>query len=256
MTTLKRDRPKGTATQVGLAALLAALVAVTLWWGFVREHAPLGPKGIRVDADFTTMQDGPAPTRFDGGQPATMLASPDDAADRLRIEHGQLTYRPTAHGKAGAFFSSPDLGSSVKGLGARFVFRPGATMLGSVTLVVSRGVENRIPPLVTPLAAQFVVTPVNWYIAVSRSDTSPLDVVAADSLPRPLKTDGVTGYDAHLTIDGDQITIDLPGVHRVVTDPRFSEWQGSFATFELFSNDGATDSIGAFEKIWASGYRD
>ena len=130
------------------------------------------------------------------------------------------------------------------------------TLLGSVTLVVSRGVENRVPPLVRPLAAQFVVTPVNWYIAVLRSDTSPLDVVAADSLTRPLKTDGVTGYDAHLTIDGDQITIDLPGVHRVVTDPRFSEWQGSFATFELFSNDGATDSVGAFEKIWASGYGD
>jgi len=256
MTTLKRHRSNGTATQVGLAALLAALVAVTLWWGFVREHAPLGSKGIRVEADFTTVQDGPAPTRFDGGQPATLLARPDDAADRLRIEHGQLTYRPTAHGRVGAFFSSPDLGSSVKGLGARFVFRPGVTMQGSVALVVSRGVENREPPMVRPLAAQFVVTPVNWYIAVSRTDNSPLDVVAADSLPRQLKTDGVTAYDVRLTIDGDQVTIDLPGMHRRVSDPRFSEWQGSYATFELFSNDGATDSIGAFEKVWASGYGD
>ena len=71
--------------------VLAVIVAVTLWWGFVREHAPLGPPGIRVEADFTNTPDGPAPHRFDGGQPATIVASPDDAGDRLRVERGRLT---------------------------------------------------------------------------------------------------------------------------------------------------------------------
>jgi hypothetical protein len=180
MTTLKTHRPQGPAVQVVLATLLAVLVAVTLWWGFVRDHAPLGPPGIRVEADFTGLPDGPAPTRFDSGQSATMVAGPDDAGDRLRIEHGQLTYRPTTHGKAGAFFSSPDLRSSVKGMGARFVFRPGSGTTGSITLVVSRGIDNRVPPMVTPLAAQFVVTPVNWYLALGHRRRGQLDPATQD----------------------------------------------------------------------------
>ena len=256
MITLKTNRTAGPTIQVALAVVLAVVVAVTLWWGFVRENAPLGPPGIRVEADFTAMPDGPAPHRFDGGQPATMVASPDDAGDRLRIEHGRLTYRPTTEGSAGAFFSSPDLGSSVKSIGARFVFRPGSGTLGAITLVVSRGIDNNVPPMTRPLAVNFVVTPINWNIAVSRTDTSPFEVIGANSFKRPLTADGVTAYDARLTIDGDQVTVDLPGTHQVVTDPRVSEWQGSFATFELFSNHGATDSIGAFEKIWATGSRD
>jgi hypothetical protein len=255
MITLKPSRTSGPAVQVVLAVTLAVVVAVTLWWGFVREHAPLGPPGIRVEADFTKMPDGPAPHSFDGGQPATIVASPDDDGDRLRIEHGRLTYRPTTDGSAGAFFSSSDLRSSVKGLGARFVFRPGSGTLGAITLVVSRGIENRVPPMTRPLAINFVVTPINWNISVSHTDTSPLEVIGANSFKKPLAADGVTAYDARLTIDGDQVTVDLPGTHQIVTDPRISEWQGSFATFELFSNHGATDSIGAFEKIWATGNR-
>lgn len=253
MTTLKVRRTDGTLIQVALALVLSAVVAVTLWWGFVREHAPLGPPGIRVEADFSGMHDGPAPHRFDGGQDATVVISPDDAGDQFRIEHGRMTYRPTTQGTAAAFFSSPDLRSSVKGIGARFVFRPGSGTLGAITLVVSRGIEKRVPPMTSPLAINFVVTAINWNIAVSRSDTSPLEVVAADSFARPLRADGRTPYEARLTIDGAQVTVDLPGTHKVISDPRFSEWQGSYATFELFSNHGATDSTGAFEKIWATG---
>lgn len=255
MITLKANRSSGSAVQVVLAAVLAVVVAATLWWGFVRENAPLGPPGIRVEADFTGLPEGPAPRRFDGGQPASVIASPDDEGDRLRIEHGRLTYRPTTDGSAAAFFSSPDLGSSVKGIGARFVFRPGAGTPGAITLVVSRGIEHRVPPMTRPLAINFVVTPINWNIAVSRTDTSPLEVVGANSFKHPLTVDGKTAYDARLTINGDQVTVDLPGTHQVVTDPRISEWQGSYATFELFSNHGTTDSIGAFEKIWATGSR-
>ncbi len=255
MITLKPSRTAGSLVQVMLAVALAVVVALTLWWGFIRDNAPLGPPGIRVEADFTGRPDGAAPSRFDGGQPVSIIASPDDEGDRLRIEHGRLTYRPTTEGSAGAFFSSPDLGSSVKGIGARFVFRPSSGTLGAITLVVSRGIDHRVPPMTRPLAINFVVTPINWNIAVSRTDTSPLEVIGANSFKRPLAVDGKTAYDARLTIDGDQVTVDLPGTHQVVTDPRISEWQGSFATFELFSNHGTTDSIGAFEKIWATGNR-
>jgi hypothetical protein len=256
MTTLRTRREDGTLAQVVFALVLAVIVAVTLWWGFVRENAPLAPPGIRVEADFTTMPNGPAPNRFDGGQPATVAASPDDPGNQLRIEHGRLTYRPTTQGSAQAFFSSPDLRSSVKGIGARFVLRPGSGTLGAITMVVSRGIDKRPPAMTRPLAINFVVTAINWNISVSGTDTSPLEVVATDSFRQPLREDGKTAYEARLTIDGAQVTVDLPGTHRRVSDPRFSEWAGSFATFELFSNHGATDSVGAFEKIWATGNRD
>lgn len=257
MITLRERRKAVPALQVVLAIALAAVVAITLWWGFVREHAPLGPRGIRVEADFSAQPDGPAPRRFDGGQPATVVASPDDPDNRLRIEHGRLTYRPTSQGSVGAFFCSPDLGSSVKAMGARFVFRPGAGTPGAITLVVSRGIDStRVPPMTKPLAVNFVVTPINWNLSVSRLDNSPLEVVGANSFKRPLVADGKTAYDVRLTIDGDQVTVDLPGTHQIVRDPRISEWQGSYATFELFSNHGATDSVGEFEKIWATGSRD
>lgn len=254
MTTLKTSRPAGTMAQVAFALALVVIVAVTLWWGFLRENAPLGgPSGIRVQADFTAMPNGPAPDHFDDGRPATALASSDDPGDQFRIQHGRLTFQPTTQGAASAYFSSPDLGSSVKGMGARFVFRPGSGTPGAITLVVSRGIDKRIPPYISPEPIQFVVTPTNWYLAVLRSSTAALDVVAANSFRQPLREDGQTPYEARLTIDGAQVTVDLPGTHQRVSDPRFSEWQGCFVTFELWSNHGATDSIGAFEKIWATG---
>jgi hypothetical protein len=256
MITLKTGRRDGTAVQIVFALMLAVIVGVALWWGFLRENAPMGAQGIRVQADFTAMRDGPAPDHFDGGQPATMLVIPDDRGDQLRIQHGRLTYQPTTQGTAAALFSSPDLGSSVEGMGARFVFRPGSGTPGAIGLMVSRGIKKSVPPVTGSVSIHFVVTPINWYVSVARADNAPQDVVAADSLPQPLREDGQTVYEAHLTIDGAQVTVDLPGTHRIVTDPRFSEWQGTFATFELFSNHGATDSIGAFDEIWATGNRD
>lgn len=256
MTSLTTRRLDRAAAQVVFALMLAVIVAVALWWGFLRENAPMGAAGIRVQADFTAMPDGPAPDHFDGGQPATMLVGPDDPGDQLRIQHGRLSYQPTTQGTAAAFFSSPDLGSSVKDMGARFVFRPGSGTPGAIGLTVSRGIKKRLPPVTGSVPIHLVVTPINWNISVVRTDNAPVEVVAADSFPQPLREDGQTVYEAHLTIDGGQVTMDLPGTHRIVTDPRFSEWQGTFATFELFSNHGATDSIGAFDEIWATGNRD
>lgn len=256
MITLNTGRRDGTAVQGTFALMLAVIVAVALWWGFLRENAPMGTSGIRVQADFTAMSDGPAPDHFDGGQPATMVVSPDDPGDQLRIHSGRLTYQPTTQHTAAAYFSSPDLGSSVKSMGARFVFRPGPGTGGAIGLAVSRGIDKRVPPVVGSVSIHLVVTPINWNISVVRTDKAPQEVVVADSFPQPLRRDGQTVYEARVTIDGAQVTVDLPGVHKVLTDPRFSEWQGSFVTFELFSNHGATDSIGAFDKFWATGNRD
>lgn len=256
MTSLGTGRPYRAVAQVAFALALAVIVAIALWWGFLREHVSSITRSIRVQANFAALPDGPAPDRFDGGQPAIVVASSAEPGDQLRILDGRLSYQPTAQGTAAAYFSTPDLGSSVKRIGAQFVFRPGSGTQGAISLVVSRGVDKRFPPMTTPLPINFVVTPINWNISILRADNARLEMVAAGDFQQPLREDGRTSYEARLTIDGSQVSVDLPGTHHLVTDPRFSEWQGSFATFELFSNHGATDSIGAFEKIWASGNKD
>ncbi len=53
-------------------------------------------------------------------------------------------------------------------------------------------------------------------------------------------------------MNGETATIELPdGDRQEVRDPRISEWQGNYATFEVYSNDGLVDSVGAFERVWA-----
>src|ERR1700733_14158353 len=132
-------RPYRTIAQVTFALVLAVVVAVALWWGFLREHAPMAARGIRVSADFAAMSNGPAPDSFAGGQAATVVAS----GDPLKIQDGRLTYQPSTAGSA-PFFSTPDLGASVKNMGARFVFRSaggtGPGTQGAIALVVSRGI--------------------------------------------------------------------------------------------------------------------
>jgi hypothetical protein len=256
MTSLGSGRSYRTLAHIGFALVLAVIVAVTLWWEFLREHAPMSAPGMHVEADFTTMPNGPAPEHFGGGQPAIVVASSDDPGNQFRIRAGALTYQPTTQGSAAAYLSSPNLGSSVRSMGARFVFRPGSGTQGAIALVVSRGIGKHVPPMVRPLPVNLVVTPMDWNISVSRTEGAPQQVVATDSFQPPLRVDGSTPYEARLTIDGAQITVDLPGTHKIVSDPRFSEWQGGYATFELYSNHGATDSIGAFQKIWATGNRD
>jgi hypothetical protein len=59
--------------------------------------------------------------------------------------------------------------------------------------------------------------------------------------------------EARLTSNGSELTLDLPqDVHRTISDARISEWQGSYASFELFANHGLTDSLPGLEKVWAS----
>lgn len=236
--------------------VLTGVVAVSLWWGFVREAAPLDAQGTRVELDFTRLPDGPVPTEFDGGEPAVVVATPEDPGTQPVIVGGSMTYQPTTEALSAGYYCSPDLGAPVRSMGVQFTFRPGAGTQGALAMVVSRGVEATVPPMIQPLPVHFVLTPVNWNISVSRADDAPLEIIAAGDLPQPLLEDGVTSYEASLTIDGADVTVDLPGVHRTVSDPRVSEWRGNYATFELFSNNGLTDSIASISKIWASAAQD
>jgi hypothetical protein len=253
MSTRTARGPLWLGVRLAFAVVLAVVVTVALWWGFVRERVPVAAQGISVEATFAGKPNGPALERFDGGQPARVTGTPQDPGARPRILDGRLTYQPTSEDTAAGFFSTPDLGAPVRSLGARFVFRPGGGTKGVVGLVVARGVDSAFPPTIRPLPVHFVLTPVNWNVSVTHSAGDPLDVIAAGDFPEPLAEDGTTAYEARLTINGSELTLDLPQhVHRTISDPRISEWQGSYANFELFANHGLTDSLPALEKVWAS----
>lgn len=253
MTRRRTRRPLRLGLQIALAVLLSVVVTGALWWGFDRERAPAAAQGISVEATFADYPNGSAPERFDGGEPARVTGTPNDPGARPQILDGRLTYQPTGEETAAGFFSTPDLGAPVRSLGARFVFRPSGGTKGALALVVSRGIDTNFPPTIRPLPVHFVLTPANWNVSVTHSAGDPLDVIAAGDFPEPLAEDGSTAYEARITINGSELTLDLPkGVHRTVSDPRISEWQGSYASFELFANHGLTDSLPALEKIWAS----
>jgi hypothetical protein len=82
-------------------------------------------------------------------------------------------------------------------------------------------------------------------------------MVAAGNYAEPLLVDGSTAYEVRLSIDGSVVTVNLPdGSKRIVNDPRFAQWQGNFATWETYSNEGLVDSVAGFKDIWATSIKD
>ncbi|MCG5431647.1 hypothetical protein LV457_04990 [Mycobacterium sp. MYCO198283] len=235
-----------------LAVVLTAVLAVALWWGFLRDPAQKAAEGMRVALEVSKAADGAPPSAFDTGQPATTSQSATDPGSNFVVRDGKLTYKPTTNDVSAAYYSTPNMGAPVNALGARFVFYPGQGTNGAVTLLISRGVRGELPWPVPPIPLHFVVTAVNWNLAVGKDEQTPLEIIAAGDHKEPLVEDGRTAYTVSAEIDGARVKLHLPdGQERVVEDARISQWQGNYATFEVYSNHGLTDSIGGFEELWA-----
>lgn len=245
---------RGDGSSIGAAVLAVALTAAltgVLWWGFQRDGSA-APPGSHVYVDFAGASDGPPPARFDTGQHASYSTSPTDPGSDFTVRGGLLTYRPTINQVSAAYLSTPDMGSPVASLGASWVFSPGRGTYGAVALLVSRGTRNAMPPIAPPVAVHFVATAVNWTLAVAKDEETSLETIAAGRFEKPLLEDGATSYTVTIRLDQDQATIELPdGDRQVITDPRIWQWRGNFATFEVYSNHGLTDSIGGFNGVWA-----
>ncbi|MEZ0342894.1 hypothetical protein ACAG25_23295 [Mycobacterium sp. pV006] len=228
------------------------MLALALWWGFLRDDARLVAQGTRIELNFGRLADGTPPTQFDTGQSAHLTHSPELADSDIFIRAGRLTYRPTTTSAAAAYFSSEDLGAPVKSLGASWVFTPGREGYGAIALVVSRDIQVEFPPIRAPIPIHFVATAINWNLSLKKADGDELQPIAAGFFDEPLAQDGRTIYSTSIAINGDAATIALPdGKRHVVRDARISQWQGNFATFELYSNNGLDNSVGAFTEIWA-----
>jgi hypothetical protein len=240
-----------------LFALVATcVVAGSLYWVFLRNQDP-AVNGERVELDVSRLENGPAPTHFDTGQAATISQNPKDPGANFIVRDGGLTFDPTQPGPAAAYYSSPDLGAPITGVGAKWVFTPRAGGVGAVAVVVSKGVTPEWPQLESPVPIHFVSTSVNWNISVKHNTGDPLEMVAAGNYAEPLLVDGSTAYEVRLSIDGSVVTVNLPdGSKRIVNDPRFAQWQGNFATWETYSNEGLVDSVAGFKDIWATSIKD
>lgn len=234
-----------------LAVALTAVLASGLWWGLLRGSSP-DPAGTRASLDFTRIADGPPPTRFDTGQPASSSKSPQDPGSNFVVRNGRLTYQPTTNEVSAAYFSTLDMGAPLTSLGASWVFSPRKGTLGAIALLVSRGLRDAMPPITPPVPVHFVATALNWTLGVAKDENTPLETIAAGDFTAPLREDGATAYAVSIHINGDEVTIDLPdGGRTTVMDPRIAEWRGDYATFEVYSNHGLTDSLGGFERVWA-----
>ena len=246
-------RDKARLARVLFALGLTVIVAFALYWGFLKDGPSLATNGMRAELDFTKLPDGPPPDHFDTGQPALVSQSLTDPGSSFIVRDAKLTYKPTTGNISAAYFSTPDMGQPISSLGARFVFEPpqgGGS--GAITLVISRNVQDSIPQTVPPIPIHFVATAANWNLSVAKDSGSPLELIAGGDLTHPLEQDNVSSYTVSLYLDGGQVTLDLPdGTRQIIKDARISEWAGNFATFEVYSNDGLTDSIGGFQQIWA-----
>lgn len=240
-----------------MALLATCLVAAAVYWAFLRNDAPQA-SGVRAELDVARIENGPAPTNFDTGQPASVSHTRDDPGSNLVVRDGKLTFNPTKDGVAAAYFGTPDMSAPITGMGARWVFVPRAdTSAGSVSMIVAHGEDSARAAVVPPVPVQFVVTPINWNLSIKRDNASPLEPIAAGSFTTPLAVDGSTAYEASVAIDGSVVTVNLPdGDRRTVNDARVAQWRGNYASFGLYSNNGLRDSVGGFVKVWASSARE
>lgn len=238
--------------RVLFAVILTGILAFALYWGFLRDNRAESGAGMRIELDFTSLPDGPAPTQFDTGQPTLLSQSPSDPGSSFVVRNGALTYKPTTPDTTAAYLSTPDMGAPVSSIGARWVFQPSEGTNGSIALAVSRGVQKSIPQPVPPIPIHFVVTATDWHLSVLQKPGSTPDIIAQGSFNQPLTEDSTTSYEVSLYMDGGQVSVTLPdGTKKIVKDARISEWRGNYATFEAYSNNGLTDSIGAFQQVWA-----
>jgi hypothetical protein len=228
-------------------------VAAALYWGVIRDDGPHSGSA-RVELNVSRLENGPAPTHFDTGQPALISSVPDDPGATLVVDSHKLTFAPGKPGEAAAFYGSPDMEGPITGLGLRWVFQPRADLsAGAVSLVVAHGSLATPPALVPPFPLQIVLTPINWNLSVKKDYATLPEPIAAGNFDPPLAVDGVTSFEATVSIDGSVVTLNLPGgTKRVVNDARVAQWQGNYAAFGLYVNNAQSDSIGGLEKMWAT----
>jgi hypothetical protein len=231
---------------------VTSLIAAALFFDAIRDTTPSATVGSRAELDVTRLENGSPPQTFDTGQTALIAKSTQPGAELL-VRNGKLTFEPNSGGTAGVFYGTPDMQRPITKLGASWVYLPREdTVAGTISLIVSHGANPSIPSVDPPLSMQLIITPVSWNLGVRKDDASEASLIGAGIFDPPLAVDGTTTHEVSVLIDGSRVTVELPDGNRAhVNDARVAQWQGDFALFGLYSNDGLTDSVGGYQKVWA-----
>ncbi len=212
-------------------------------------------QNFAVYSDFTALPDGPAPSTFETGQPASVAPVPDPSMN-LRISNGKLTFAPTVDGPAAAYFRTGDLGKPVTSVGMKWTFtaQPGGTP-GVAAMAITDKPANPLGGASPLMPLHFIVTRDGWNYSVSPGTSgggAELITLAAGQFSSPLSEDGNTIHEVQVDIRGNTATIELPdGNRQEVQDTRIEAWASRFAFFEPYVDRSTTDSITGFTEVWA-----
>jgi hypothetical protein len=241
--------------RLDIGAAMAAVLMLTVTSTACQKEAPvertITPPILAV-MSFSGFKDGPAPSTFANG-PVTI--SPRDVADdpgaKLQIIGGKLTVDPKKPGGNASYFTTPNMGTPVIDIGAKWTFtRRGGSPDGAVGLVVSDTIFR--PPFPIHLSVGATKWGFGIWPPLDGEKIPDLIILDGGVFDPPLKDDGTTVYETQVILDNDVATIRLPdGQKRTVKDKRIAEWSGNYATFEAFAKNALTDAVVGFTEIWA-----
>jgi hypothetical protein len=246
MATRSRPRFDIAAATAAVVLMVAASTAC--------EKAPVErtvPPPMTASLSFAGLPDGPAPSTYANG-PVTISPRdvPQDPGAKFHIIDGKLSVNPTTSESPASYFTTPNLGTPVIGIGAKWTFtRRGGSNGGAMGLVVSDTIFR--PPFPIHLSVSTDKWGFGIWPPLDGEKIPDLIILDGGVFDPPLKDDGVTVHESEVTLDGDVATIRLPdGNRRTVKDKRIAEWGGNYATFEAFAKNGVTDAVVSFTEIW------
>jgi len=244
-----------TTRRLKIGAAMAAVLVLTLTsTACQKAKAPVErttPPPLTASMSFTDLPDGPAPSTYAGG-PTTISPRdvPSDPGAKFHIKDGKLTVDPTKPDSPASYFTTPNLGTPVVAIGAKWTFtRRAGSPGGAMGLVVSDTIFR--PPFPIHLSVGTDKWGYGIWPPLDGEKIPDLIILAGGVFDPPLKDDGVTVYESEVILDGEQATIRLPdGNRRIVKDKRIAEWAGNYATFEAFAKNALTDAVVGFTEIW------
>ncbi|MGV9860906.1 hypothetical protein ACWDTD_19950 [Gordonia sp. NPDC003425] len=202
-----------------------------------------------MEIDFSTLPDGVPPKTFGPGPAIQWGTPPDNPGSRLRVVDGMLTNSPESTDGVAGYYTTSNLGASIKEIGAYWSFWPrnGGGDDGAMALLVS---QNGKGP---PLPVHLVITPTEWWFGVwPPGEKSRLDVIRQGRFVTPLAVDRTATLYTSVRLGGERAQVSLPdGTFETIRDRRIAKWSGSYATFEVFAKNGTSDPAVGFSRIWA-----
>lgn len=196
--------------------------------------------------DFRDRADG-SPTELDSGQPWQYTYGSGGTASKLKVVSGFLTNDVVSGATAG--YAEVNLGAPVKRLGATVTFSAASVLTGAAAALVIWKTEH-ISGQVPDSGLHLTLSPER--VQVQTVESTVFTTLGTTYFEPNLLRDGTTEYTVDAEIVGDTAYISVSnGSTLVVTDARIASLAGTWACWEVFATDAATQTKVRFSEIWA-----